>query len=29
VLAALYRVPPVRWVEDRYYARVARRRAWW
>jgi predicted DCC family thiol-disulfide oxidoreductase YuxK len=29
VLAALYRVPPLRWVEDRYYARVATRRAWW
>jgi predicted DCC family thiol-disulfide oxidoreductase YuxK len=29
VLGSLYLVPPVRWVEDRYYARVARRRAWW
>jgi len=29
VLGALYLVPPIRWVEDRYYARVARRRAWW
>ena len=29
LLAALYRVRPFRWVEDRYYARVARRRAWW
>jgi predicted DCC family thiol-disulfide oxidoreductase YuxK len=29
VLAWFYRVPPIRWVEDRYYARVARRRAWW
>lgn len=29
VLAALYRVPPLAWLEDRYYARVARRRAWW
>jgi len=28
-LAALYRVPPIRWVEDAYYKRVARRRAWW
>ncbi len=28
-LAHLYAVPPIRWVEDRYYARVARRRAWW
>jgi predicted DCC family thiol-disulfide oxidoreductase YuxK len=29
VLGALYLVPPVGWLEDRYYARVARRRAWW
>ena len=29
LLAALYRVPPIRWVENKYYARVARRRAWW
>jgi predicted DCC family thiol-disulfide oxidoreductase YuxK len=29
VLGSLYRVAPVRWVEDRYYGRVARRRAWW
>jgi predicted DCC family thiol-disulfide oxidoreductase YuxK len=29
VLGSLYGVPPLRWVEDRYYARVARRRAWW
>jgi predicted DCC family thiol-disulfide oxidoreductase YuxK len=28
-LALMYLVPPLRWVEDRYYARVARRRAWW
>jgi predicted DCC family thiol-disulfide oxidoreductase YuxK len=28
-LASLYQVPPLRWVEDRYYARVARKRAWW
>jgi predicted DCC family thiol-disulfide oxidoreductase YuxK len=28
-LGTLYDVPPIRWVEDRYYARVARRRAWW
>ena len=26
---ALYLLPPVGWLEDRYYARVARRRAWW
>ena len=29
VLGSLYEVPPIRWVEDRYYRRVARRRAWW
>ena len=29
LLGLLYVVPPVRWVEDRYYGRVARRRAWW
>jgi predicted DCC family thiol-disulfide oxidoreductase YuxK len=29
LLGSLYLVPPVRWVEDRYYGRVARRRAWW
>ena len=29
VLGSLYGVPPLRWVEDRYYSRVARRRAWW
>jgi predicted DCC family thiol-disulfide oxidoreductase YuxK len=29
VVELLYRVPPLRWVEDRYYARVARRRALW
>ncbi|MEP6753329.1 MAG: DCC1-like thiol-disulfide oxidoreductase family protein [Candidatus Dormiibacterota bacterium] len=28
-LGALYLVPPARWIEDRYYGRVARRRAWW
>jgi predicted DCC family thiol-disulfide oxidoreductase YuxK len=28
-LALLYAVPPIGWVEDRYYARVARRRRWW
>ena len=28
-LSSLYSIPPIRWVEDRYYARVARRRAWW
>jgi predicted DCC family thiol-disulfide oxidoreductase YuxK len=29
LFAALYGVAPIRWVEDRYYGRVARRRAWW
>ena len=29
VLASLYSVPPVGWVEDRYYRRVARRQRWW
>jgi predicted DCC family thiol-disulfide oxidoreductase YuxK len=28
-LGALYLVPPIGWLEDRYYGRVARRRAWW
>jgi predicted DCC family thiol-disulfide oxidoreductase YuxK len=28
VLGLLYLVPPIGWVEDRYYSRVARRRAW-
>jgi len=27
-LGASYLVPPIAWLEDRYYARVARRRAW-
>jgi predicted DCC family thiol-disulfide oxidoreductase YuxK len=29
VLGSLYLAPPVRWIEDLYYRRVARRRAWW
>ena len=29
LLGAFYLVPPVRWLEDAYYKRVARRRAWW
>jgi predicted DCC family thiol-disulfide oxidoreductase YuxK len=29
LLGWLYGVAPIRWVEDRYYGRVARRRAWW
>ena len=28
VLGSLYLVPPIGWLEDRYYSRVARRRAW-
>jgi len=28
-LGALYLVPPIGWLEDRYYSRVSRRRAWW
>jgi predicted DCC family thiol-disulfide oxidoreductase YuxK len=27
--ASLYRLPPVRGIEDAYYRRVARRRSWW
>ena len=26
---SLYLVAPVGWLEDRYYGRVARKRAWW
>ena len=29
LLGTLYVVPPIAWLEERYYARVARRRAWW
>jgi len=29
LLGSLYLLPPLGWIEDRYYARVARRRAWW
>ena len=29
LLSSLYQVPPIRWLEDVYYRRVARRRAWW
>ena len=29
LLGSLYMVAPFSWVEDRYYGRVARRRAWW
>jgi len=28
LLGSLYLVPPIAWVEDRYYKRVARRRRW-
>jgi len=28
MVGAMYRVPPIGWVEDRYYSRVARRRDW-
>jgi len=29
LLASFYQVPPIRWVQNAYYKRVARRRAWW
>jgi predicted DCC family thiol-disulfide oxidoreductase YuxK len=29
VLGGLYLIPPVGWLGDRYYSRVARRRGWW
>jgi predicted DCC family thiol-disulfide oxidoreductase YuxK len=29
LLGSLYLLPPIAWLEDRYYTRVARRRAWW
>jgi predicted DCC family thiol-disulfide oxidoreductase YuxK len=29
LLGLLYLLPPIGWVEDRYYRRVARRRRWW
>ena len=29
LLSSLYQVRPIRWIEDVYYRRVARRRAWW
>jgi predicted DCC family thiol-disulfide oxidoreductase YuxK len=28
-LGSLYLVPPLGWLEDRYYQRVARKRRWW
>ena len=27
-LGSLYLFPPMAWLEDRYYSRVSRRRAW-
>lgn len=29
VIGSVYLVAPFAWLEDRYYSRVARRRAWW
>jgi predicted DCC family thiol-disulfide oxidoreductase YuxK len=29
LLGAMYQVPPIGWLQDAYYKRVARRRAWW
>jgi len=29
LLGSLYLVAPFKWVEDRYYGRVATKRAWW
>jgi len=29
LLGSLYLLPPIGWLEDCYYARVSRRRAWW
>jgi predicted DCC family thiol-disulfide oxidoreductase YuxK len=29
VLAAPYQLPLIRWAQNAYYRRVARRRAWW
>jgi predicted DCC family thiol-disulfide oxidoreductase YuxK len=29
LLGSLYLVPPIGWLEDMYYARVALRRSWW
>jgi predicted DCC family thiol-disulfide oxidoreductase YuxK len=29
LLGSLYLLAPFKWVEDRYYTRVARKRAWW
>ena len=29
VPGSFYFVPPLQWLEDRYYSRVARKRGWW
>ena len=29
LIGSAYLVAPIGWLEDRYYTRVARRRAWW
>jgi predicted DCC family thiol-disulfide oxidoreductase YuxK len=29
VVGSFYFFPPFRWLEDAYYQRVSRRRAWW
>jgi predicted DCC family thiol-disulfide oxidoreductase YuxK len=29
LFARLYRVAPIRWMEDQYYWRVAQARSWW
>ena len=29
LLGSVYLFAPAGWLEDRYYARVARRRSWW
>jgi len=29
VPGSFYFLPPLRWLEERYYSRVARKRAWW
>ena len=29
LLGSLYLLPPIGWLENRYYRRVARKRSWW
>jgi predicted DCC family thiol-disulfide oxidoreductase YuxK len=29
LVGMLYLIHPIGWLEDKYYARVARRRSWW